>query len=69
MTSGPVAGRWFGSAESSTHRTVSLLFRDYLRVDQDIAAQYVAVKRRLAAQFPHDGLAKHQREARYATLS
>jgi GrpB-like predicted nucleotidyltransferase (UPF0157 family) len=34
-----------------------LLFRDYLRVDRDIAAEYAAVKRRLAAQFPHDGVA------------
>jgi GrpB-like predicted nucleotidyltransferase (UPF0157 family) len=34
-----------------------LLFRDYLRVDAATAAEYVAVKRRLAAQFPHDGQA------------
>jgi GrpB-like predicted nucleotidyltransferase (UPF0157 family) len=34
-----------------------LLFRDYLRVDQDTAAEYESVKRRLAAQFPNDGLA------------
>jgi GrpB-like predicted nucleotidyltransferase (UPF0157 family) len=34
-----------------------LLFRDYLRVDPVAAAEYAAVKRRLAADFPHDGLA------------
>lgn len=34
-----------------------LLFRDFLRINMDTAAEYAAVKRRLAAQFPHDGLA------------
>lgn len=34
-----------------------LLFRDYLRVSAATAAQYAAVKRRLAAQFPHDRVA------------
>jgi GrpB-like predicted nucleotidyltransferase (UPF0157 family) len=34
-----------------------LLFRDYLRVNHDLAVQYAAVKRRLAEQIPHDGLA------------
>lgn len=34
-----------------------LLFRDYLRINTDTAAEYAAVKRRLAAQFPHDGQA------------
>jgi GrpB-like predicted nucleotidyltransferase (UPF0157 family) len=34
-----------------------LLFRDYLRVDPSTAGEYAAVKRRIAEQFPHDGLA------------
>jgi GrpB-like predicted nucleotidyltransferase (UPF0157 family) len=34
-----------------------LLFRDYLRVDPMAAAEYAAVKRRLAEQFAHDRLA------------
>ena len=34
-----------------------LLFRDYLRNSADTAAEYAALKRRLAARFPHDGQA------------
>jgi GrpB-like predicted nucleotidyltransferase (UPF0157 family) len=34
-----------------------LLFRDYLRTHRAAAAEYAAAKRRLAAEFPHDGLA------------
>jgi GrpB-like predicted nucleotidyltransferase (UPF0157 family) len=33
----------------------ALLFRDYLRTHPQAGAEYTAVKRRLAAQFPHDG--------------
>jgi GrpB-like predicted nucleotidyltransferase (UPF0157 family) len=34
-----------------------LLFRDYLRTDPAAAQRYAEVKRRLAAEHPHDGLA------------
>jgi GrpB-like predicted nucleotidyltransferase (UPF0157 family) len=34
-----------------------LLFRDYLRHHPDSASEYETVKRQLAAQYPHDGLA------------
>jgi GrpB-like predicted nucleotidyltransferase (UPF0157 family) len=34
-----------------------LLFRDFLRVDQQSREEYVAVKRALAERHPHDGLA------------
>jgi GrpB-like predicted nucleotidyltransferase (UPF0157 family) len=35
----------------------ALLFRDYLRAHPEAGAEYTAVKRRLAARFPHDGAA------------
>ena len=35
----------------------ALLFRDYLRTHPEAGAEYTAVKRRLAARFPHDGAA------------
>jgi GrpB-like predicted nucleotidyltransferase (UPF0157 family) len=35
----------------------ALLFRDYLRAHPEAGAEYAAVKRRLAAQFAHDGAA------------
>ena len=34
-----------------------LLFRDFLRVHREAAAEYQAVKRRLAARYPHHGQA------------
>jgi GrpB-like predicted nucleotidyltransferase (UPF0157 family) len=34
-----------------------LLFRDYLRAHPEAGDEYAAVKRRLAARFPHDGAA------------
>jgi GrpB-like predicted nucleotidyltransferase (UPF0157 family) len=38
----------------------ALLFRDFLRTHGDVAAEYEAVKRRLAEQFPHDRVAYTQ---------
>ena len=35
----------------------ALLFRDYLRTQPEVGADYIALKRRLAAQFPHNGAA------------
>jgi GrpB-like predicted nucleotidyltransferase (UPF0157 family) len=35
----------------------ALLFRDYLRTQPEVVAEYIALKRRLAAQFPHNGAA------------
>jgi GrpB-like predicted nucleotidyltransferase (UPF0157 family) len=35
----------------------ALLFRDYLRTHPEACVEYAAVKRRLAAQYPHDGAA------------
>ena len=35
----------------------SLEFRDYLRAHPDVGAEYAALKRRLAAQFPNDRVA------------
>ena len=39
--------------ESPRYRDV-LAFRDHLRADPDAAAEYLALKRRLAAEFEHD---------------
>jgi GrpB-like predicted nucleotidyltransferase (UPF0157 family) len=43
----------------------ALLFRDFLRVDQGAASEYVAVKRALAQQHRHDGQAYTDAKAPY----
>ena len=58
---------WFNRRDASGQRThhihmverdypqwESLLFRDYLIAHEEIAAEYVQVKRQLAAEFPND---------------
>ena len=43
--------------EASFPQWESLIFRDYLRAHPDVGAEYAALKRRLASEFPNDRVA------------
>lgn len=53
-TSAPALRVYLCPPENETHRK-RLLFRNHLRQNADIAAQYAELKKRLAREFPYDG--------------
>jgi GrpB-like predicted nucleotidyltransferase (UPF0157 family) len=77
---GPPWYAWFIKRDASGARTHhihmvephfpqwhALRFRDYLRARPDVAAEYAALKRRLAAEFPSDRIAYTRGKAEFIT--